>query len=237
MDDEWYRIVRNFSPICAPEEWRVEDIAQWLSGAAVLVAAAPVMPPGLARLARAIVLVGLLGVAVSAAGAELRIAALVQTQPWRAMWLVSWFAPLATLYWFRGADAQAPARRILMFGTLAVLALTPFYWTAVGAVVGLLHAGVLVVFVVWDVPTIRPPSVRFAALWTFAMFTVAVVLAGVEVIALTSVEGRNFEHLRLFRVEVASVFGWCLLPAIVVAVALFVRLVREGRGFALPWRS
>lgn len=95
MDDAWLDLVRARSHVMVSGGWGVEIWARWAGTLLMLAVAARLAPAPLSALWGAVALTGALGVALSLAAFHARWGALVQAQPWRAMWLATWFAPLA----------------------------------------------------------------------------------------------------------------------------------------------
>jgi hypothetical protein len=94
IDGQWLELVKARTPAILPTGWGLELWARWAL-ALLMLAIAAAVPTAHSALWRAVTLAGALGVAASLVALQSGWALLLQVQPWRAMWLATWFAPLA----------------------------------------------------------------------------------------------------------------------------------------------
>jgi hypothetical protein len=128
MDSEWLELVRLRNHFVVPAGWTLDGLARWATAVLMLVTAASLAQPRLARLWRAVALAALIGVLVSVVALLTRWAGLIQVQAWRSAWLAVWFAPLAAATAWLAIPAAQRALRLRVLSTVPAFVLAQTTW-------------------------------------------------------------------------------------------------------------
>jgi hypothetical protein len=123
MDDDWVAAVRQASPYASPLDWPTGDVLNLLVPFALLLASAWVCrtDPHVSRLALLTVLVGAGGVGAAVLGGVTGYALLLQAQPYRALWLVSFLSVPLAVWTAARLWRQPGAGRLLALAVVAGL--------------------------------------------------------------------------------------------------------------------
>lgn len=99
MDAEWLMIARHRAPFLFLDTWQASELLEPLTWIGILAASARLGPPAMRRPAEALVLTGVVCILLALLGTGTQVALLLQSQPWRGMWLtkVSGLLALAAL--------------------------------------------------------------------------------------------------------------------------------------------
>lgn len=137
MDDAWLGLVRRRSHVMVPGGWGLEIWARWAGTLTMLAIAARLAPRPFSALWAAIGMAGTLGVALAVAAYHARWGALIQVQPWRAMWLATWIAPLAIVSAAIALPREQAGLRYRLFALIPAFVFAQQVWVPAAALVSL----------------------------------------------------------------------------------------------------
>lgn len=137
MDDAWLDLVRRRSHVMVAGGWELEIWARWAGTLTMLAVSARLAPRPLSAFWAAVALTGALGVALAVAAFHARWGVLVQIQPWRAMWLATWMAPLAVVSAAIGLPREQSGLRYRLFALIPAFAFAQQVWVPGAALVSL----------------------------------------------------------------------------------------------------
>ncbi len=188
MDDNWRAITLRICYFIRPDQWTPEDWMRLAVDCGLLVAGAFTFARHCARFLWAVLAAGSIGLAWSCVAVETHYLLLIQTSPYRMLWVLEFLAiPLGVMavadLWQRGT-VRARA------GSLALLLLLTHEWMSLelNAVFLFLLAGSFGVFVVWHRGlrrrVVKPDWMWLAARHTFLTACGLLVVYGVLVLGI-----------------------------------------------------
>ncbi|RLJ63756.1 hypothetical protein [Sulfurisoma sediminicola] len=138
MDDEWMELVRRRAPFVLLDTWEWGELLEPLTWIGILLVAAIGAEPHVRRVCRALALAGAASLYLAALGTATHAALLIQSQPWRVLWLLKVVGLLALTGIFAQRWRRSAADRWLLAG-LAAAAMTA---NTLGGPAALILAGI-----------------------------------------------------------------------------------------------
>lgn len=122
MDAEWLMIARHRAPFLFLDTWQISELLEPLTWIGILAASARLGPPTMRRPAQALALTGVVCMLLALLGTETQAVLLIQTQPWRGMWLTKVSGLLALVVLCAWRWRRTATDRWLLAGLIAAAA-------------------------------------------------------------------------------------------------------------------
>jgi hypothetical protein len=121
MDPEWLAIVLGRAPFLTFERWTWGELGEPLVWIGILLVAAKIGPLRIRGACRALAAVGLVGLLLGAAATLTHATLLLQTQPWRVLWLTKVLGLVALTVLFAERWRGSRTDRWLLIGLVAAV--------------------------------------------------------------------------------------------------------------------
>jgi hypothetical protein len=229
MDEVWLRIASDRSPFAFIRQWQSGDFGEPLLLGTLLVMAAA-CAEGAARRA------WFAGVSALAVGAGLSLltafwpsALLVQTQSWRAMWLVKILAIAAAVWLLREFWSRSALNRLILAAMAACLLSAREF----GPHVGLLVAALFIAHNRYRFDPELPATIAIPVWGVLAAVTAERVGTSL-VVGAAALDGASYRALSAALFGFVDETGWVLFPVTGMAAAWLMHRLPAARYVLLP---